>query len=326
MILKQNDKQLNFPDFIIVGAARSGTTALYSALNRHPQIFMPEEKEPLFFNSYGNSRKKTIAAGKVVDSWQNYSLDQYSALFDSAGEKQIRGEASVHYLYEYQRTIENIKYFYQDKAKKLKIIIILRNPADRAWSHHLLRYTNHSETLPFREAINFEIIDRRLKAKMLTVFDYIGYGLYADQVKEWQKNFPLTQVWLYEEFFSDLDRYTIELTDFLGIRPNHGLASLKRTNSSGVAENKITQFFVNRLHKPEKWKKPFKQIISQRVRQELKREVLQKLLRRQNMDPGLRQELLNNYRDDIHKLEVVLQRDLSLWLNGDNLNSNRSHM
>jgi len=91
MILNFFGKQLNLPDFLIIGAARSGTTALYSVLNRHPQIFMPEEKEPSFLCDYGAPRKKTIAAGKIVDNWQNYNLDQYSALFSSAGKGQLLG-------------------------------------------------------------------------------------------------------------------------------------------------------------------------------------------------------------------------------------------
>ena len=160
---------------------------------------------------------------------------------------------------------------------------------------------------------------------MLTVFDYIGYGLYADQVKKWQKNFPLTRIWIYEEFFADLNRYMMELAEFLGIRPNNCLTSPKRTNSSGITGNQVTQFFINRLQKPEEWKKPFKQIIPQRLRQKLKREVSQKLLKRQEMDPDLHRQLLNKYRDDIHKLEIILQRNLSCWLNTDNSNHSRSH-
>ncbi len=318
MILSHYNKQLKLPDFLIIGAARSGTTALYSALDRHPQVFMPEEKEPLFFCSYGKARKKTIAAGKLVDNWQNYNIDQYAAIFDSAEKEQLLGEASSHYLYEYLVSIDNIKKIYQDDAKKLKIIILLRNPADRAWSHHLLRTTNHSEILPFPEAISPEVVARRLEMGMLTVFDYVGYGLYANQVKEWQKHFPFTRIWIYEEFFTDLDRYMVELTDFLGIRPNKCLTSLKRINSSGVARNQAAQFFINRLQKPERWKDLFKKIMPQKLRQDLKRKASQKLLQRQSLDPDLRQQLLKHYRDDVKRLEVVLNRNLDIWMKTEN--------
>ena len=118
MILNYNDQKLNFPDFLIIGAARSGTTYLYSVLSGHPQVFMPEEKEPQFFCDYKKARKTTISDGKIVKNWQSYNVDQYSALFQRAKKEQLWGEASVDYLYEYKTTIDNIKRIVTIQRKK----------------------------------------------------------------------------------------------------------------------------------------------------------------------------------------------------------------
>jgi len=149
-------------------------------------------------------------------------------------------------------------------VEKVKIIAILRNPADRAWSHHLLRTTNHSEVLPFAEAIRPEIVAERQQANFVSTIDYLGFGLYADQIDAWQKKFPLMKVWIYEEFFTDLNRNMVELAEFLGVEPDESMFTLKRTNASGIARSRAAQFFVNRLQKPEGWKKPLKQFLPQR--------------------------------------------------------------
>jgi len=326
MIVNYNDKKLKFPDFLIVGAARSGTTYLYSVLSGHSQVFMPAEKEPQFFCDYGKLGRKTIADGKIVKNWQNYNIDQYSTLFQRAKREQIWGEASVDYLYEYQITIDNIKKIYQKDAEKLKIIIILRNPVDRIWSHYLFHYTKNSDILSFSKAIRSEVIGLRLEAGLISNFDYVGYGLYADKVKAWQENFPHIRIWIYEEFFNDLERYMLELTNFLSIETDDRLIVSKKVNSSGVAKHKVAQFFIDRLQKPEGWKKPIKQVLPQRLRQRLKRQATQKLLQHHDMDPILRRQLLDFYRDDIKKLEGILNRDLDIWLKSNNPDHIRGHV
>ncbi len=322
MILEYGEKKLKLPDFLIIGAARSGTTYLYNVLSRHPQVFMPSEKEPQFFCNYAN--RKTIVGGKVVKNWQNYNLDQYSSLFKKAKNEQCWGEASVDYLYEYRTTIKKIKNIYKNKAKKLKIIIILRNPADRAWSHYLLRAVKHSETFPFSQSINPKIIKKRLELGLISTFDYFGYGLYANKVEAWKTNFPDTRIWIYEEFFNNIEQSMLELTNFLLINDiDRSLISKDRINSSGVAKNNLAQFFINQLQQPAWWKKPGKLLLPQRFRQQLKRKATHKILQRHDIDPDLRCRLLDLYRDDIIKLETVLSRNLSLWLNNNALEQER---
>ncbi len=313
MIISHQGRQLTFPDFLIIGAARSGTTYLYTVLSRHPQVFMPQEKEPQFLNYYGTKLKKTISLGKIVDNWQNYNLDQYSDLFRKAEEGMLLGEASVDYLSEYQQTIDNIRTLYQQAAARLKIVVVLRNPVDRAWSHHVLRFSKNNETLSFSEAIQPAVVAKRCQAGMLSTFDYLGYGLYADKVRAWKKAFPHFRIWIYEEFFADLDHYMAELAEFLGINMHNCLVVRQRVNASGVAKNKIARLFVDYLQKPDGWKKPLKKFLPQRMRQGLKRKATSKFLQRHKMNPDLRCQLFEYYRNDIKELETILNRSLDIW-------------
>lgn len=109
------------PDFFIVGAPKAGTTSIYSYLVQHPEIFMPARKEPYFFGQWRRNSEE--------------DLRDYLRLFRGVPESKVAGEASTTYLY-LQSAAEEIKAFRPDA----KIIIMLRNPVDRAYSqywHHV---------------------------------------------------------------------------------------------------------------------------------------------------------------------------------------------
>jgi hypothetical protein len=93
------------PDFLIVGAGKSGTTSLYHYLRQHPQIFMPEIKEPKFF-AFAETPTSFVYPKGTTIIW---NFDEYKSLFEPAREDQKLGEASPIYLRYYEKTIENIK-------------------------------------------------------------------------------------------------------------------------------------------------------------------------------------------------------------------------
>lgn len=146
MNLQRRGSLVKLPDFLIVGAARSGTTTLFSLLARQPRVFMPREKEPMFFSVYGegwipiDNRTGEPAAYVVGD------LDGYLDLFKSARNGRSIGEASTWYLYRHQTTVRNIREIYGENARDLRIIILLRDPAVRAWSHYQLKKRNGRKT------------------------------------------------------------------------------------------------------------------------------------------------------------------------------------
>ena len=129
------------PNFLIVGAAKSGTTSLFHYLKQHPEVFMPDLKEPQF-----------LVCEKIKGRLHKYidSAAEYYELFEKSTEK-CAGEASVFYLYYFEEAIKNIK---KELGSDVKIIIVLREPVSRAISayEHVLR-NNPKEKLSFKEAL-----------------------------------------------------------------------------------------------------------------------------------------------------------------------------
>ncbi|MFW6230136.1 MAG: sulfotransferase domain-containing protein, partial [Halanaerobium sp.] len=124
------------PDFLIVGAAKSGTTSLYHYLKAHPSIYMPDIKEPCFFSSYSvpyETFKKNIYPANEKNRVRE--LDRYKKIFATSEQYKSCGEASTHYLFQFEVSINNIKKIYNEQYKQLKIIIILRNPIKAAYSN-----------------------------------------------------------------------------------------------------------------------------------------------------------------------------------------------
>ena len=140
----------NLPNFLIVGAAKSGTSSLHNYLNQHPEIFMPSYKDGL-----NVKEPQFLIKNKVKDRlhFGIWSWQEYKALFDDATKFKAIGESSVFYLYYYKEAIKNIKFRLDDN---IKIIILLRNPIDRAYSafQHVSR--GLKENLSFEEALQIE--------------------------------------------------------------------------------------------------------------------------------------------------------------------------
>jgi hypothetical protein len=113
------------PNFLIVGAAKSGTTSLYNYLKQHPDIYMPKHKEPLFMTSeiYANLSEKDPRR-HLNDEAKVYTYEDYLRLFADAKNEQMLGEASATYLYYYDVAIPKIKRYLGDP----KIVIMLRDP------------------------------------------------------------------------------------------------------------------------------------------------------------------------------------------------------
>src|SRR5438067_11148387 len=145
------ERQGRVPDFFIVGHAKSGTTALYEMLVRHPQIYMPDSKEPWFFASELHERTPPRPEGTPR------TLDEYAALFTAARPDQRVGEASAQYLW--SRTAARAIAAVRPDAR---IIAVLREPASFLHSLHLQFVEIYVETeTDFRKAISLEPDRRR---------------------------------------------------------------------------------------------------------------------------------------------------------------------
>lgn len=313
MIISYEGRIIRLPDFLIPGAARAGTTALFEHLRNHPDIFMPDEKEPMFLSLWNVGKRMEWHVGEVVEDWTIADMDDYLDLFQDAGKDQKCGEASVWYLYDHDTVIRNIRKLYGEKAAELKIVILLRNPVQRAWSHYLLKCSRMKEPLSFEEAVQPNVIQQRMKEKFSYSYDYVGFGMYSEQIRAWREAFPNMRIWIHEEFFSNIPVFMGELAEFLEIPMHPSLLIGRRVNPSGVHRNGLTKFVTSSFMGPSFWKSGLKRLLPYQVRRRMKMAALSRLIRPEPLPERVRRTLTGLYASEINKLEVLLDRPLDIW-------------
>ncbi|VEN74637.1 conserved hypothetical protein [Candidatus Desulfarcum epimagneticum] len=215
------------PDFVIIGAQRSGTTTLYENLISHPDVAPAIRKEVQFFSKNFSNK----------ESWyrSHFPLSATRFVKQKALRRQwMTGEASPYYIF-HPYTPER----FHALNPGARLILILRNPVDRAYSSYWMQRRRGSETLPFREAIKAEPERMRkgigkLKARPNELsfehswFSYIGRGVYADQLAVWLKYFPRHQILIIrsEDLFEKPDDVFSGIFSFLGL-PAYRLPVIK---------------------------------------------------------------------------------------------------
>lgn len=315
MIVAYNSRFIKLPDFLIVGAARAGTTALYSYLSEHPQIFLPEEKEPMFFSQWGqDSLSYKCGKGETRSAHIISHLDEYLSLFSTAEDEACIGEASTWYLYLYETAIHNIKKLYGEQSADLKIIVILRNPADRAWSHYSLFKTAGREDLDFIPAIDPKTIQSRLNNNLIYTYDYIGFGRYYAQVKVYMETFPKIKIFIYEDFFQDISRLLPEIYHFLGVDPEWTSKRKKRLLITGRPKNTYAALLEYLVFKQNFLSKHLKSLIPAPTRKNIKYSLGDKIYKKNFLSRNHRDILIETFKDDIQKLSELLNTDLPHWM------------
>jgi hypothetical protein len=176
------------PEFFIAGVPKAGTTGLYAALLRHPQLYLPAVKEPKFFLSDG--RPPHRGGPGDVQTYQEHIWHRadYEALFNAAAPGTVRGEATPFYLYD-RHAHQRIRALVPDA----KFILVLRDPVDRAysnWSH--LWSAGLEKEADFLAACGNE--PRRRAAGWADIWHYLGLGLYGGQVRDLQRTFGRDQL------------------------------------------------------------------------------------------------------------------------------------
>ncbi|MBD3413251.1 MAG: hypothetical protein GF421_02330 [Candidatus Aminicenantes bacterium] len=315
--MQSDKKELGqLPDFLVVGAARSGTTALYSLLKNNPQIFMPREKEPMFFCCWNQSDyfQFTSENSQVKTDFIIKNLEEYKQLFKKARKNQILGEGSTWYLYAHQTVIQNIKRCYGDDFDSLKIIILLRNPIQRAWSHYWTKHAQGYEFLPFLDSIEQKNILDRLKQRYTPSYDYIGFGKYYRQVKSFLHHFSNVKVILFEEFINSSEEKTNEIFRFLGAREIKNVHT-KLFNTGGLPKNKAASLINKMILKPNKWRSYFKHLLPFAVRRDIRYYLGEKIFSKPELPIEYKKILTAEYEEDIQKLAGLIKKDLSHWMN-----------
>lgn len=170
-------EKINWPNFYMVGAAKCGTTSLYQHLRRHPQIFLPSMKEPNFFTAEAPEGESAFAVPRCR------SLEEYRHLYAKAQSAVAIGDGSNSYLWD-----ENSPKLIREVSPEAKIIIMLRDPIERAHSFYLMNLRCGDDDSPtFQEALRRD--NARCKQSWFTSWLYVEAGMYYAQVKRYFDTF-----------------------------------------------------------------------------------------------------------------------------------------
>jgi hypothetical protein len=306
MKIIHGNNEVDLPDFLLAGSAKCGTTTIFQYLQRQSSVFLPELKEPFYF-SFGNEKPTYTDArfnSKVI-----WKTEEYVALFKNAKTSQLIGDASTSYLYTAEKTIQNVKSLYKEKASDLKIIVILRNPAERAFSHYTHLIRNGIEKLEFSEAITPQNIEQR--SKEMWGFDYTGYGLYGAQMEVFKNFFKHILVLDYAEL-AQPNQMMEKIYTFLDIKNPVKVEEKIEANPSGVPKSK----FVTALIRSKRFKKIIKQITPSKalpIFQKMKDSLLKKSIVKPKISEQDNQYLREFFRKDIENLERILNKNFNSW-------------
>jgi hypothetical protein len=302
----------NLPDFFILGAEKSGTTSLYYYLDQHPDVFSPKIKEPGYF-SYVVKKPRTFLYQEVDWSIVVDNLDDYGKLYESALPGQLRGDSSTVYLYDYKTVIDQMKRHYKSDVSRLKFIAILRNPISRAWSKYTMAVRDGIEKLPPLEAFQPETIRKRMSEGVPLPYDYIGYGMYCAQLEAYRNAFGPFEVILLDDLENDPVQVLDSLTDYLGLSPFDFDVS-KKFNVSGRPKNVLYRFIGRLIFQDFRLKSVLKNILPYSRRLRIRTVAGEVLFQSVRIPDEVYSFLMETYREEILKLEKVLERDLSRWL------------
>ncbi|MGO9470671.1 MAG: sulfotransferase family protein [Isosphaeraceae bacterium] len=294
------------PNFLIIGAAKAGTTSLWDFLLMHPQVFMPAGiKETHFFafegmkpDFRGPGDDEAVNRGAVSD------LDTYETLFEGSAGYRAVGEASTSYLY-HPAAPGRIRAHVPD----VKIIAILRNPVERAFSAYLHHIRDGREPeWDFAAALALE--PERIAANWEQLWHYQAMGLYYAQISRYYDTFDKSKIklYLFEDLVADQRAVLTDMLRFLGLDDTVEIG-LKRLNASShtrVPRIKLTEAAVSREHfvkraarrlLPAPWVSRARNLLTRRV----------------ELTPSVRRTLVGVFRQDIEKLASLIDRDLSSW-------------
>jgi hypothetical protein len=299
------------PNFFIVGAPKCGTTALYDYLAAHPDVFMSRRKELTFF-------PRDLDEGTPADDgYFTRDLATYLGWFaEWNGEKRI-GEGSVWSLYS-EVAAQGIKEF----SPQARIIMMLRNPVEMAYSLHAQRLASGAETVDsFTEALALE--GQRAEGKRIPRNAFVVKGLqyrevarYADQVRRYLDEFGRDQVLIlfFEDFTADPAGAYRQVCQFLDIDASFA-PQFERVNANTVVRSRLLRNalrFKPRLpgsRDPGALRRHWR-----RLRRRLL-EANERTVAREPLDSSLRASLADELRPDVEKLGGLIDRDLVAYWN-----------
>lgn len=286
----QGDRAVRWPNLYLVGAAKAGTTSLWWYLDQHPAVFMSPTKEPHFFSQVRPSHR--LAMFYPVVSRQA----DYLALFASAGGANVVGESSTSYLWSPGAAAR-----IHEVAPDAHVVILLRDPVERAWSHYWNDVAEGFERRGFLRAVRDEMIRPGVWGVDSV---YLSAGFYADAVARYFELFGRERVHVsfFETFIADPRATIRDLFAWLGVDP--GVADrveLEPQNAFKRPRNEVTRRVLESIE----LRRRVRMVVPQRFHPVL-RDLLVTPGQRPVMDDTVRALLRDLYASDVDRLSDLL--------------------
>ncbi len=307
---------MRLPNFLVIGAPRSGTTMLHYSLGQHPEVFVSPNKETNFFLFDGATVRPSGIAARDLETVQGRSvrsLEEYAALFSGATlQHRAVGESSPAYL-----LCPEVAPRIKARLPDVKLVAILRQPVEQALSLYMVSQGGNLPEAGLAEGF----VEAMTAASPRPDAERDGpaiveYGLYHRYLRAFFEHFDRRRikVTLLEELARDRDRFFADLFDFLEVDDSFRPAP-QRYNDTGTARSATIHRVLYGSHRLKNWMRsvlpPTATYHLARLQHRLR---AANLSRSQALPPDLRPELTERfYADDMGALEDLLGRDLSIW-------------
>jgi hypothetical protein len=297
-----------WPDFLVIGAAKAGTTALFKAIGRHPRVFLPSAKEPRYFaypdapptfnGPYGAVNARRVMSDRAA----------YLAMFADCPPTHLTFEASNEYLVSERAPATAARLI-----PSARLIVMLRHPVERAFSHFLhLTAEGHEPSRSFAEA--WDACDARAAGGWMPVFNYRLRGFYGAQLSRWLDHFPREQllVLFYEDWRTRPADVLAQVWQHVGLEPIATPAVTKENVSSRQPRWRWLNRHMTNQENPVR--RLAQRTLPLRVRDAITAAAgAINLTPGPTLDPALRARLAVTYADDLTRVEAITGRDLTAW-------------
>ena len=293
---------MSLPNFICLGAAKSGTTTLYDILSQHPEIYTPSFKEPHFFD--------------IVENFEN-GLAWYEKTYFDKSDSKIVADFTPSYFFDKHAP----KRIFDSLGPKLKFLVVIRHPVDRAYSHYLHSKRDFHEEEIFEKSLELESDRLRYYEKKSDYLfylrhSYIHQGLYSKMLERYLRFFSLENflfIHFEDDFLKERDLTIRKILDFLEIDNSVALNTDIRSNPASKAKSK----WIKKLTNKKTW---WRDVIKLMVPNVKLRQIIRNRIQRFNiieytpepLSQVLKSELLEVYfREDISNLERILDKKMN---------------
>ena len=293
---------MTLPNFMCLGAAKSGTTTLYDILRQHPDIYIPAFKEPHFFD--------------IPENYKN-GIEWYKRNYFRNANKKIIADFTPSYFFEKEAP----KRIFKNLGRDMKFLVVFRNPVDRAYSHYLHSKRDDHESENFEKSLELEV--GRLE-KYKDQSDYLSYlrhsyvhqGLYSQMIDRYLQYFSLNNflfIHFEDELLQERDLTIKRILYFLEVDNSVLLNTNIRSNPSSKEKSKILKKLMK---KRGWWRKVIKFMVPSMQLRQIIRNKIQRIniteFKAQQLNSEVKSDVLAKYfKEDISNLERIINKKMN---------------